>query len=106
MIHSPSRRHSLVVLPSRSRGGTTDQRSMYGPRSTKAAGRSVNAASTDTHTTREPPMPAHRVSRIGLNNRPKNPIITVTPDQAMVCPARATVSATASAMLDRDPFSR
>jgi hypothetical protein len=73
--------------------------SMRGPSSTSAAGRSVRAASTDTHTTIAPPTPTLRVSMIGLSSRPSRPMITVTPDQEIVRPARATVTATLSGLV-------
>ena len=67
----------------------------------------MTAPNTDMQTTSAPPMPAQRVSSIGLKSSPRKPIMTVSPDQAIVLPACATVIATVVAMSVPDSaFSR
>jgi TATA-binding protein-associated factor Taf7 len=66
------------------------------PRTPRRAGRSVNAARTDTKTTTTPATPIERMNIKGKNRRPESPINTAVPEKKMDRPAVATVRGTAS----------
>ena len=86
-IHSPSRVHPLLTLRRwpRIAFARAKVRSACRAAPGKPATRSA-AASTDTSTTKAPPMPTLRVSKTGLNSSPSNPMATVEPDHRMVVP--------------------